>query len=125
MAGAAGAGGGRAGILGDMIFYPLAMSFTGLLLGMDTLVAQAFGRQDVQDAPAHADQRRLARARAHPSRSLLTLAAIPADARVGANPKVMAECAPVHARDGLGHAAAVPLHGFPPLSAGAQSRQSR
>src|ERR1051325_1087812 len=50
MAGPLGPAAVGAGILGNMVFYPLAMSFTGLLLGMDTLVAQAYGARDQQDA---------------------------------------------------------------------------
>src|SRR3954463_15737439 len=50
MAGPLGPAAGGAGVLGDMGFYPLASSLTGLLLGMDTLVAQAYGRSDAQDS---------------------------------------------------------------------------
>ena len=38
-----------AGSLGNMIFYPTVVGATGLLLGMDTLVAQAFGADDLMD----------------------------------------------------------------------------
>jgi len=38
-----------AGSLGNMLFYPLAVCGTGLLLGMDTLVAQSFGAADTVD----------------------------------------------------------------------------
>src|SRR4051812_8709923 len=50
MAGPLGPAAVGAGILGGMVFYPLAMSFTGLLFGMDTLIAQAYGRRDLQHA---------------------------------------------------------------------------
>jgi len=49
MAGRLGAAAVGAGGLGAMLFYPIAICGTGLLLGMDTLVAHAFGAQDVQD----------------------------------------------------------------------------
>src|SRR5438105_14974925 len=49
MAGPLGPAAVGAGILGNMVFYPLATSLTGLLLGMDTRVAQAYGRRDVHD----------------------------------------------------------------------------
>jgi multidrug resistance protein, MATE family len=39
-----------AGSLGSMVLYTVATSGTGLLLGMDTLVAQAFGAGDLADA---------------------------------------------------------------------------
>ncbi len=38
-----------AGSLGNMLFYPIAICGTGMLLGMDTLVAQAFGANDPRD----------------------------------------------------------------------------
>src|SRR3954452_22255345 len=50
MAGPLGPAAVGAGVLGDMGVYPLALSFTGLLLGMDTLVAQACGARAMQDA---------------------------------------------------------------------------
>ena len=49
MAGRLGAAAVGAGGLGGMLFYPIAICGTGMLLGMDTLVAHAFGADDVQD----------------------------------------------------------------------------
>ena len=49
MAGRLGAAAVGAGGLGAMLFYPIAICGTGMLLGMDTLVSQAFGAEDVQD----------------------------------------------------------------------------
>jgi len=49
MAGRLGAAAVGAGGLGAMLFYPIAICGTGMLLGMDTLVAHAFGADDVQD----------------------------------------------------------------------------
>jgi len=49
MAGPLGAAAVGAGSLGAMMFFPIAVCGTGLLLGMDTLVAQAFGRGDLRD----------------------------------------------------------------------------
>jgi multidrug resistance protein, MATE family len=49
MAGPLGAASIGAGSLGNMLFYPIVISGTGMLLGMDTLVAQAFGAQDRED----------------------------------------------------------------------------
>ena len=46
MAGRLGAAAIGAGSLGNMLFYPIAICGTGMLLGMDTLVAQAFGATD-------------------------------------------------------------------------------
>jgi len=49
MAGRLGAAALGAGSLGAMLFYPIAIGGTGLLLGMDTLVAQAHGARDAAD----------------------------------------------------------------------------
>jgi multidrug resistance protein, MATE family len=49
MAGRLGAAALGAGSLGAMLFYPIAICGTGLLLGMDTLVAQAHGARDAAD----------------------------------------------------------------------------
>jgi MATE family multidrug resistance protein len=49
MAGRLGAAQLGAGSLGSMVFYPIVIAATGLLLGMDTLVAQSFGANDAAD----------------------------------------------------------------------------
>ena len=49
MAGPLGAGAVGAGTLGNMLFYPVVTWGTGILLGMDTLVAQSFGARDLPD----------------------------------------------------------------------------
>jgi MATE family multidrug resistance protein len=49
MAGRLGAAAVGAGSLGGMLFYPIAMWGIGTLLGMDTLVAQAFGAKNQAD----------------------------------------------------------------------------
>jgi MATE family multidrug resistance protein len=46
MAGRLGAAAIGASSLGNMLFFPIATCGTGMLLGMDTLVAQAFGARD-------------------------------------------------------------------------------
>jgi MATE family multidrug resistance protein len=50
MAGPLGPAAVGAGSVGSMIFWPIVICGTGLLYGMDTLVAQAFGANDAQDA---------------------------------------------------------------------------
>ena len=52
MAGRLGAAALGAGSLGNMLFYPIVIAGTGMLLGMDTLVAQAFGANNPQEAAA-------------------------------------------------------------------------
>jgi multidrug resistance protein, MATE family len=49
MAGPLGAAAIGAGSLGNMLFFPIVICGTGMLLGMDTLVAQAFGAADPRD----------------------------------------------------------------------------
>lgn len=49
MAGPLGPAAIGAGSLANMLFYPIAISGTGLLLGMDTLVAQSFGASKPED----------------------------------------------------------------------------
>jgi MATE family multidrug resistance protein len=94
MAGPLGAAAVGAGSLGAMLFYPVAISGTGMLLGMDTLVAQAFGASDLQDC------RRtlvsglwLAAALAAPVAAVL-LALLPLLAAIGTNPRVMVHLVP-------------------------------
>ena len=44
----------------NMLFYPIAICGTGMLLGMDTLVAQSFGADDAARLPPHPGERRVA-----------------------------------------------------------------
>lgn len=83
-----------AGILGNMVFYPLAMSFTGLLLGMDTLVAQAFGARRFQDGRHTLINGVWLAIALTPFTMALTLSSIPAMRAVGVNADVMAQCVP-------------------------------
>jgi len=90
MAGRLGAAALGAGSLGNMVLYPVAICATGMLLGMDTLVAQSHGAGD------HMDSRRtlingvwLGLALSPPV-ALATFALIPILRAVGTNPRVMA-----------------------------------
>jgi len=94
MAGRLGAAALGAGSLGSMVFYPVAICATGMLLGMDTLVAQSHGAGD------HADSRRtlvggvwLGLALS-PVVALAVLGLIPLLRASGANPRVMTLVAP-------------------------------
>jgi multidrug resistance protein, MATE family len=89
MAGPLGAAAVGTGSVGSMIFFPIAICGTGMLLGMDTLVAQAFGSNEM------ADTRRtlvngiwLATALA-PLVALVLWALIPVLRMAGVNPNVM------------------------------------
>jgi MATE family multidrug resistance protein len=94
MAGPLGPAAVGAGILGNMVFYPLAMSFTGLLLGMDTLVAQAFGARDTADCRRTLVNGVWLAIFLTPLTILLTMGSIPFILAAGANRSVMAECIP-------------------------------
>ncbi len=89
MAGPLGAAAVGTGSVGSMVFFPIAICGTGMLLGMDTLVAQAFGANEM------ADTRRtlvsgvwLATALA-PLVALVLWALIPVLRMAGVNPNVM------------------------------------
>jgi len=94
MAGPLGPAAVGAGILGNMVFYPLAMSFTGLLLGMDTLVSQAFGARDPQDCRRTLVNGVWLAVALTPVTVALTMGSIPLLWAAKANPRVMAECVP-------------------------------
>src|SRR5215472_3717639 len=94
MAGPLGAVAVGACILGNMVFYPIAAALMGLLLGMDTLVAQSHGAQE------HLDCRRTLISGVWlaigitPVVTALVIASVPVMNAVGANTRVMEECAP-------------------------------
>jgi MATE family multidrug resistance protein len=76
--------------LGSMLFYPLAVCGTGLLLGMDTLVAQSFGAGDpLECRRTLVNGIWLGTALAGPL-ALATWALIPLLGAVGINPHVFA-----------------------------------
>jgi MATE family multidrug resistance protein len=94
MAGRLGAAALGAGSLGNMVVYPVAICGTGMLLGMDTLVAQSHGAQD------HLDSRRtlvngvwLGLALS-PLVAVVTLGLVPVLRAAGTNPRVMTLLAP-------------------------------
>ena len=78
-----------AGSLGGNLFYPIAIFGTGLLLGMDTLVAQSFGAGDPRDCRRSlVNGVWLAAGLAAPL-ALVLWALIPLLRAVGTNPRVM------------------------------------
>jgi MATE family multidrug resistance protein len=94
MAGPLGPAAVGAGSLGSMLFYPVVMTGTGLLLGMDTLVSKSHGAEDPLDC------RRtlvngiwLAVGLAPPLAALIALL-VPLMRLVGTNPRVMAHFVP-------------------------------
>jgi MATE family multidrug resistance protein len=94
MAGPLGPAAVGAGILGNMVFYPVGTSFIGLLLGMDTLVAQSHGAQDARDCRHTLINGTWLAILVTPPVIGLILATIPLIRATGANPAVMAHCVP-------------------------------
>jgi MATE family multidrug resistance protein len=94
MAGPFGAAAVGAGSLGGMLFYPIAICATGMLLGMDTLVAQAFGAGNERDCRHTLINALWMAAAMTPMVLLLLLATIPLLRVAGANLHVLAQFAP-------------------------------
>jgi MATE family multidrug resistance protein len=83
-----------AGSLGNMLFYPVAICGTGLLLGMDTLVSQAFGAGDARDCRRSLINGVWLSLGVTPLLIAAILGLIPAVHAAGTNPKVFAQFAP-------------------------------
>jgi MATE family multidrug resistance protein len=94
MAGRLNAAAVGAGSLGNMLFYPIAISGTGMLLGMDTLVAQAFGANDPRDCRRSLVNGVWLSFALTPPLMAVILALIPAVHLAGTNPNVFAQFAP-------------------------------
>ncbi len=94
MAGPLGAGAVGAGSLGHMLFYPVVTWGIGVLLGMDTLVAQAFGAKNLQDCRHTLVNGVWLALAVAPVLALVVLALIPLLPVTGTNPHVMALLAP-------------------------------
>jgi len=94
MAGPLGAAAVGAGSLGAMMFFPIAVCGTGLLLGMDTLVAQAFGRGNLRDCRRTLVNGVWLGAALCPLLVLVLWGTIPLLRAVGTNPRALAIFAP-------------------------------
>jgi len=98
MAGRLGAAAIGAGSLGGMLFYPIAICGTGMLAGMDTLVAQAFGARDDAGCRRTLVQGVWIAMGVAPIVALLLALTIPLLRAIGTNPRVMELLGPfVHA----------------------------
>ena len=98
MAGRLGAAAIGAGSLGGMLFYPIAICGTGMLAGMDTLVAQAFGARDDAACRRTLVQGVWIALGIAPIVALLLALTIPVLHAIGTNPRVMELLGPfVHA----------------------------
>ncbi len=89
MAGRLGAAAIGAGSLGGMLFYPIAICGTGMLAGMDTLVAQAFGARDDAACRRTLVQGVWIALGVAPIVALLLALTIPVLRAIGTNPRVM------------------------------------
>jgi len=78
-----------AGSLGSMLFYPIVICGVGMLAGMDTLVAQAFGARDDAACRRTLVQGLWIAAGVAPVVALLLALTIPLLRAVGTNPRVM------------------------------------
>jgi MATE family multidrug resistance protein len=94
MAGPLGAGAVGTGSLGSMVFYPIAICGAGMLLGMDTLVAQAFGSGDAADCRRTLVNGVWLGTALSPLLALVLWAMIPVLRAAGVNPRVMAMLGP-------------------------------
>jgi MATE family multidrug resistance protein len=98
MAGRLGAASIGAGSLGGMLFYPIAICGTGMLAGMDTLVAQAFGARDDAACRRTLVQGLWIAAGVAPVVALLLALTVPLLRAIGTNPRIMELLGPfVHA----------------------------
>jgi len=94
MAGPLGAAAMGACTLGNMLFYPVAVSGTGVLLGMDTLVSQSFGAQDPRDCRKTLVNGVWLALVLTPPLAAILWALIPLMGAVGTNPRVLAHFGP-------------------------------
>jgi MATE family multidrug resistance protein len=94
MAGPLGAASVGTGSLGNMIFFPIAICGTGMLLGMDTLVAQAFGANNVADTRRTLVNGVWLGSALAPVVALALWGTVPALRLAGVNPHVMAMLGP-------------------------------
>lgn len=89
MAGRLGAAAIGAGSLGSMLFFPIVVSGTGMLSGMDTLVSQSFGARDDAGCRRTLVQGLWIAAGVTPIVALLLALTVPLLRLLGTNPHVM------------------------------------
>jgi len=94
MAGPLGAAAFGACTLGNMVFYPVAVSGIGVLMGMDTVVANAFGADDPTDCRKTLVNGLWLALLLTPPIVVLLVALIPLLRAAGTNPNVLAEFVP-------------------------------
>jgi multidrug resistance protein, MATE family len=96
MSGPLGAAAIGACTLGNMLFYPVAVCGTGVLLGMDTLVAQSFGAEDLRDCRKTLVNGIWLSLVLTPPLIAILWALIPLMSAVGTNPRVLTHFGPYY-----------------------------
>src|SRR5271165_4594723 len=94
MAGPLGAAAVGTGSVGSIVFFPIAVCGTGMLLGMDTLVSQAFGANNQLDARRTLVNGIWLGTAIAPVVALVLWALIPVLRAAGVNPRVMVMLGP-------------------------------
>jgi MATE family multidrug resistance protein len=94
MAGPLGAAAFGACTLGNMLFYPVAVSGIGVLMGMDTLVANSFGAEDPRDCRKTLVNGVWLAVGLTPPIVAILGALVPVLRTAGTNPQVLAEFGP-------------------------------
>jgi multidrug resistance protein, MATE family len=82
------------GTLANLLFYPIAICGTGVLLGMDTLVSQSFGAEDPLDCRKSLVSGIWVALGLTPPLVLIMWALIPLMQALGTNPRVLAQFEP-------------------------------
>ena len=125
MAGRLGAVAVGAGSLGGMLFYPVVTWGVGLLLGMDTLVAQAFGAGNQPDCRRTSGEWRVAGVVGFAAIGRGALAAASPAAAGGHQPASDGTAGSVSARAYCQCRAVAALHGVPAVCPGGGDSQAR
>ena len=124
MAGPLGPAAVGAGILGNMVYYPIVTSGVGPAAGDGHAGLASVRGERPGGLPAHSGERNLARHRAHAAAGLADPGRDSADARRRSDPRSDGAVRAVHEGADLGHSAAAVLQRGPALSAGRRYREA-
>src|SRR5438445_2859282 len=104
--------------LGSTLFYTIGVFGSGVMLGMDTLVAQAYGARKLEECHRIMWNSLYLAGAIAPLLMLSVLSLLPLFPRVGLEPALVAQTVPFLKGAGLEHAAAGPLLCLAALLAG-------
>ena len=110
--------------VGTSLHMAFAIFGMGLLLGLDTLVSQAYGARQIDRMPSLADSRRRAGAAPGDAGHAGLLCAVLVDSSAGLSPRSPAAARVVLCRHHLEHAVPAALRGVSPLPAGHPPRRA-